>query len=66
MDVIEGLVIELEREIAKAKSWALHYDELDYKFDVLCDALYKIRNLNPDEEEACGWIANEALLKVGR
>jgi hypothetical protein len=66
MDVIEGLVIELESEIAKGKSWATHYDELDYKFEILCDALYKIRNLDPAEEEACGWIANEALLKVGK
>ena len=66
MDVIEKLVIELESEMAKGKSWAERYDELEYKFDVLCDALYKIRNLDPAEEEACGWIANEALLKVGK
>jgi len=66
MDVIEGLVIELESEIAKAKSWAVHYDELDYKFGILCDALYAIRNLDPAEEEQCGWIANDALLKVGK
>jgi hypothetical protein len=66
MDVIEGLIIELESEIAKNKSWAQQYDELDYKFEILCDALYAIRNLNPDEEEQCGWIANDALLKVGK
>ena len=66
MDVIEKLIIELESEMAKAKSWAERYDELEYKFDVLCDALYKIRNLDPAEEDACGWIANEALLKVGK
>ena len=66
MDVIEGLVIELESEIAKAKSWATQYDELDAKFEILCDALYAIRNLDPAEEEQCGWIANDALLKVGK
>jgi len=66
MDVIEGLIIELEVEKSKQLSWAMHYDEMDRKFEIVCTALYKIRNLDPAEEEACGWIANEALLQVGK
>jgi len=66
MDVIEGLVRELESEKAKQLAWAAHYDEMDRKFELVCDALYKIRNLDPAEEEACGWIANEALGMVGK
>jgi len=66
MDVIEGLIIELEVEKSKQLSWAMHYDEMDRKFEIVCTALYKIRNLDPAEEESCGWIANEALGMVGK
>ena len=44
----------------------LKFDELDVQFEILVEALYKIRNLDPAEEEACGWIANDALNKVNR
>jgi hypothetical protein len=65
MDVIEGLVHELEVEKSKQLSWAMHYDEMNRKFEIICNALYKIRNLDPAEEEACGWIAKTALKDTG-
>ena len=63
---IEDLKRQIENEKEEGRGWMLKFDELDVQFEILVEALYKIRNLDPAEEEACGWIANEALNKVNR
>jgi len=63
---IEDMKIQIESEKEEGRGWMLKFDELDVQFEILVEALYKIRNLDPSEEEACGWIANEALNKVNR
>ena len=63
---IEDMKIQIESEKEEGRGWMLKFDELDVQFEILVEALYKIRNLDPAEEEACGWIANEALNKVNR
>lgn len=66
MDVIEGLVIELEREIAKSASWVRHYDELDKKFTRVCDVLHMLVACEPDEYVDCAKIAAQVLKEVGK
>jgi hypothetical protein len=63
---IEDLKLQINNEKEEGRGWMLKFDELDVQFEILVEALYKIRNLDPAEEEACGWIANEALNKVNR
>jgi len=63
---IEDLKLQISNEKEEGRGWMLKFDELDVQFEILVEALYKIRNLDPAEEEACGWIANEALNKVNR
>ena len=65
-DSIEDLKLQVEAEKEEGRGWMLKFDEFDVQFEILVEALYKIRNLDPAEEEACGWIANEALNKVNR
>ena len=66
MNSIEDLKLQVEAEKEEGRGWMLKFDELDVQFEILVEALYKIRNLDPAEEEACGWIANDALNKVNR
>ena len=63
---IEDMKIQIESAKEEGRGWMLKFDELDVQFEILVEALYKIRNLDPAEEEACGWIANDALNKVNR
>jgi len=63
---IEDLKLQINNEKEEGRGWMLKFDELDVQFEILVEALYKIRNLDPAEEEACGWIANDALNKVNR
>jgi hypothetical protein len=63
---IEDLKLQINNEKEEGRGWMLKFDELDVQFEILVEALYKILNLDPAEEEACGWIANEALNKVNR
>ncbi|CAB4127605.1 hypothetical protein UFOVP95_34 [uncultured Caudovirales phage] len=64
MDTIEQLMIELGSEKAKLKSWSRHYDELDQRFEKLCDALYKIVGLEEHELNTAPWAARIALQEV--
>ena len=63
---IEDMKIQIESAKEEGRGWMLKFDELDVQFEILVETLYKIRNLDPAEEEACGWIANDALNKVNR
>ena len=63
---VEDMKIQIESAKEEGRGWMLKFDELDVQFEILVEALYKIRNLDPAEEEACGWIANDALNKVNR
>ena len=63
---IEDMKIQIESAKEEGRGWMFKFDELDVQFEILVEALYKIRNLDPAEEEACGWIANDALNKVNR
>jgi len=65
-DLIDEMSLRIESEKEEGRGWMLKFDELDVQFETLVEALYKIRNLDPAEEEACGWIANDALNKVNR
>jgi hypothetical protein len=65
-DLIDEMSLRIESEKEEGRGWMLKFDELDVQFEILVEALYKIRNLDPAEEEACGWIANDALNKVNR
>ena len=59
-------MIELASEKAQVKSWARHYDELDQRFEKLCDALYKIVGLEEHELETAPWVAKIALQEVDK
>jgi hypothetical protein len=47
-------------------SWARHYDELDQRFEKLCDALYQIVGLEDHELETARWTARIALQEVNK
>jgi hypothetical protein len=66
MDVIEGLVAELESEIAKGKSWAREYDEACRKLDRACDVIHMFIASESDEFVDCQTIAKQVLKELGR
>ena len=57
---------EIEELKAQLSSWVRHYDELDRKHEMLCDALYKIVGLEEHELDTAPWIARTALQEVGK
>ena len=65
-DLIDDMKLQIESEKEDGRGWMLKFDELDAQFEIVVDALYRIRNLDPAEEGDCGWIADEALRKVNK
>ncbi len=65
-DRMEEVMILLGTKMAEIKSWSRHYDELDQRFEKLCDALYKIVGLEEHELETAPWIAKTALTEIGK
>lgn len=65
-DRMEEVMFLLGCKEAELKSWARHYDDLDRRFEKLCDALYKIVGLEEHELDTAPWIARSALTEGGK
>ena len=65
-EALKEMAFEIESERAQVKMWVRHYDELDQRFEKLCDALYKIVGFEEHEYETAPWVARIALQEVGK
>jgi len=65
-DRMEEVMILLGAKHAEVKSWVRHYDELDKRFEKVCDALYKIVGLEEHELDTASWLAKTALQDVDK